>query len=88
MLTNTYIHVILEILFLYFNNVDAEFVKLVKLIWKSYITTKVLLNTSQVKLINKKEFTQAILNENSKTFMVYIVALETMLIHLSRTSNI
>lgn len=72
--------VVLEILDFSFN--------IRRLTWRSDTTAKALPTTSRIKLINKKEFTKAALDTNSKTFVIYIVALEiptTMLIHFLRT---
>lgn len=50
-----------------------------KLIWEFYTTAKVLPITKWVNLINKKKFAKAVLNKNSKIFVIYIAVLETLL---------
>lgn len=56
----------------------------------SYSTTKVLLTSNWVKLINKKEFAKKILlDKNSQTYIIYIVALKAkLLIHLLQITYI
>lgn len=49
-----------------------------KLIWKSYSTGKVLLITSKIKFIDKREFTRTALNKNSKTSVMYIATLDVI----------
>ncbi len=80
--------VVLEMPFLSFNNANVKFAELEKLTWRSYIVAEALSITSQVKLIDKREFAKVALDENSKTFVVYIAILEVMTIHLSRTAQI
>lgn len=46
---------------------------------KNYTTTEVLPTTKKVELIDKKEFTIAILDENVETFMVYVATLSAVL---------
>lgn len=77
MFANTSIDIILGILFLSFGNANVEFVELGKPIWRFYNTVEVLFTISQVKLINRREFTKAALVKNSETFVVYVVALRT-----------
>ena len=64
LLANTSIKVVLEMPFLFFNNADIKFVELEKLIQRTYIATKALSITSWVKLIDKKGFAKAALDEN------------------------
>lgn len=69
-------------LFLVFCNANFEF-DIKKLIWRSYIIAKVLLITSWVKLINKKEFAKPILDKDFETFVVHGTALKAeILIYL------
>lgn len=75
---------VLRMLFLSLSNSDVEFAKSEKLTWESYDNGKALPITSQIKLIGKKEFAKAALNQNSKIFVLYVTTLElstTMLIH-------
>lgn len=68
--------IVLGILFVFFNNVNVEFAKLEKFIWRSYIIANTLLIIYRVELIDKKEFDKAIINDNSKIFVVYMVVLK------------
>ena len=83
--------VILEILFLIFSNADIQFPKK-KLTWRSYTTAEALPNIKQVELIDKKEFVKAALDENLKTFVIYVAILKAplsgMIIHLSQEAQI
>ena len=91
LLANTSIEVVLEMPFLSLNNANIEFTKLEKLIWKTYIVGEALPTTNWVKLIDKKEFARAALNENSEIFMVHIAALEVptvMSTHFSKTFQV
>lgn len=77
--------VILGIPGLSFNNAKVEFAGLGKLNWRLYMAVKALPTTNWVELMNKKEFVEAVLNENYQTFVVHITALKvptTMPIHL------
>lgn len=78
LLVDTNIKVILRMLFLSFNNIDVKFTKLKKFTQRSYIVAKALSTTSQIKLINKKEFANIALDENSETFIIYILALKAI----------
>lgn len=83
--------VVLEMFFLVFSTVNFQF-DAEKLSWKSYTITKALSTISQVELIDKKEVAKAALDKNSKTFVVYIVALEILkfdriIIHLFRLAQ-
>lgn len=80
--------VILRILFLFFSNIDIWF-SIKKLIWKLYRTIEALLTTNWVKLFDKREFTKAALDKNSKTFIIYISALDIKsLLYPSRATQI
>ena len=70
---------VLSILFLTFSNTNVQFVKK-ELTWKFYITIKVLLTTKQLELINKKEFAKMALDENSETFIIYVISFNLALI--------
>lgn len=75
---------VLGILFLSFSNVDFQF-NIEEFTWRFYIAAQVLIITSWVQLIDKKEFVLVALNKNSETFIVHITALEElaeMTIHL------
>ncbi len=91
LLTDISIEVVLEMFFLSLSNADVEFTELEKLTWRLYTTTEALSTTSRVKLIDKREFAKAALDENSETFVIHVAVLElptAMPIHSSRASNI
>ena len=60
--------------FLTLSNADAQFVEK-ELTWRSYTTAEALPTTKRVEFINKKKFAKAALDENSKTFVVYVTSL-------------
>ena len=74
--------VIPEIPFLTFSNADIQFAKK-KLIWRFYTTKEALPITWRVEFINKKEFARAVLDKESKTFVVYVTALEALLVEMT-----
>ncbi len=86
-LADTSIEVVLGMPFLTLSNADFQF-STEKLTWRTYTAVEALPTTCQVKLINKKEFVRAALNENLKTFIVYISALEAAAIHPSWATQI
>ncbi len=88
LLADTSMEVVLRIPFLSYSNADVKFAELRKLTWRSYTVTNVLPTTSQVKLIDKREFAKAALDENSETFVVHVATLEAMTIHLSQAAQI
>ncbi len=88
MLADISIEVVLGTPFLSLNNTNVEFAELGKLTWRTYTAVEALLTTSWVKLINKREFTRAVLDENLETFVVYVSALEAMMIYPSRAAQI
>lgn len=65
-------------LFLIFSNTDIQFTEK-KLIYRFYFNAKALSTIKQIKFIDKKEFIKAELNKELKTFVVYVVALKTLL---------
>ena len=71
LMTNTKFEVILGILFLKFSNINMSFGEKT-LMWRSYITNKVLSTIERVQLIDPKEFVIAALDAGSKTFVVYV----------------
>ncbi len=87
MLADTCIEVVLVMLFLAFSNADFQF-GAEKLTWSFYTVAEVLSTTSRVKLIDKREFAKAVLDENSKTFVVHVATLESMTIHPSQVAQI
>lgn len=75
--------------FLALNNADFQF-DIKALISKAYTITEALPTTSQVELINMREFVNVTLNENSKTFVIHILVLKITknLIHLFQAAQI
>ena len=53
-----------------------------------YIIAEALPITNWVKLIDKKKFANTTLDENSETFIIFILALEAMIIHPFRIARI
>ena len=77
--------------FLALGNADSKFTELEKLTWKLYMAVRVVLTTSWVEFIDKKEFAKTALNKNSEIFLVYVVALEitiAILIHLFKAPQV
>ena len=91
LLAETSMEVVLGMLFLAFSNADIQFAEK-ELTRRSYTATEALSITKRIKLIDKKEFLKAAMDEKSKTFIVYIVTLEAelarMAIHPSRAAQI
>ena len=75
LVADTKFEVILGMPFLKLCNIDVSFSK-GTLTWKSYITNKVLLTTKQVQLINSQKFVIAVLDADSKTFVVHVAICE------------
>lgn len=69
-------------LFLIFGNVKILFAEK-KLIWRSYTTVKALPIIKKMEFIDKKEFAKAFLDENSKTFVIYVEILEALIIKMT-----
>lgn len=64
-------------LFLFLSHRDLEF-DTKKLTFRSYITVKTLVITKKVELSNKYKFVKAVLNKNSKTFVIHVTALGSL----------
>ena len=80
--------VVLGILFLALSNINIQFAEK-ELIWKSYTTVKAVQTTKWIELINKKEFVEVALDENFKTFLIYMASLNVApSIHLDRVAQI
>ena len=75
LVANTKFEMILKILFLKLNNADVSFNKEI-LMWKSYITNKVLPSTKQVQIIDSQEFVIAVLDADSETFVIHMAIRE------------
>lgn len=87
LLANTSIQVVLGITILFFSETNIDF-DAKDLFWRSYIIAEALLTTSRVKLINKKEFAKVGLDKNLKTFVMHVSALEAIIIHPLRATQI
>ena len=74
-MADTKFKVILGMLFLKLSNADMLFGEKT-LIWRTYITNKALFITKQVQIINKKNFVIAVLDTDSKTFVVHMAIWE------------
>ena len=74
--------------FLSLSNADVKFAKLRKLTWKTYIAIEALFITSQVKLIDKKKFVKAALDEISEIFVMYASALKATTIYPFQAAQI
>ena len=85
LLADTSMKVVLRILFLALSNADFQF-EAERLTWRSYTAAEALLTARQMELIDKHEFADAVLDENSKTFVVHVAALEApeLAVHSSR----
>lgn len=81
MLTDTSMKIVLDMFFLALNNTDFQF-RTKKLICRSYTTAEALPTNSRIEIIDKKEFAKTALDKNFETFMVYIAALEILIIML------
>ncbi len=81
--------VVLEMPFLAFSNTDLQF-GAEKLTWRIYTIVEALSITSQVKVIDKREFAKTALDKNSETFIMYVSALDIakLLIYPSGTAQI
>ena len=65
---------VLRQFFLNFSNANIQFAEK-KLTWSSYIAKEALVTIQRVELIDEKKFAKAMLNENIKTFMLYVSSL-------------
>lgn len=88
LLANTNIKVILRMPFLLPSNANIDF-ETRDFTWKKYSAIKVLLITRRVQLIGQQKFVKVAINENLKTFVVYIAGLKVaMFIDLFKASQI
>lgn len=76
LLTNTSIEIVLGMLFLSLSNANLEFVEPENLIWRIYITAKIIIITRQVEFINNRDFIKVVLDENFETFMINVTTLK------------
>ena len=88
LLANISAEVVLGMPFLTFSNANVQFVEK-ELTWRSYTIAEALPSTKRVELIDKKEFAKAVLDENSKTFVIHVTSLSLVSgIHLDREAQI
>ena len=79
--------VVVAMFFLTISNIDVQYAEK-ELTWRIYTTKKALLSTRRVKLIDQKEFTKVVLNENIKALVIYVRSLEAKItIHLARKAQ-
>lgn len=69
-------------LFFTFSNADIQFVEK-KLTERFYTTLNALFTIKQMELISKTKFTKATLDEDFKTFVVYIEVLKVLLAEIT-----
>ena len=74
LLADISMEVVLGMPFLTLSNADVQFAEK-ELTWRTYTTEKALPTTSQVEIIDKKEFAKAALNENVEAFVVHVSSL-------------
>ena len=79
LLTDFNIDVVLDMLFLILSNVNIHFVRK-KLTKGFYITTKALLFTKQLEIIDKKEFIKTALDKNVEVFVMHMTSFSLNLI--------
>ncbi len=90
LLADTSMEVVLGIPFLSLSNVDVKFADLGKLTLRSYTAVEALPTTYRVELIDKREFDKAVIDKNSKAFVIHMSALDVAesSIHLFRAAQI
>lgn len=76
---------ILRIPFLFVRNLNIWFAEISNLIWRNYTIVEILHIIKTVKFIDKRVFVKAVLNENTETFRIQVLALLVLSIHLRRT---
>lgn len=82
LLADISMEVVLDMFFLILSNANIQFAKK-KFTWRFYTIAKVLSTIKRIKLIKKKKFAKATLDENFKTFMMHIVVLKTSLVEMT-----
>ena len=89
LVADTKFEVVLKMLFLKISNANITFGEKT-LMWKSYITSKALPTTEQIRIIDPKEFFIAALDTDSENFVVYVAIREweKMLVHSERQAQI
>lgn len=79
--------IVLKISFLAFSNKNDGVTKLERVIWRFYITFETLLRTNWIVLNSRREFTKTVLDDNFKTFIIYMIVLERwMYVYLLRAA--
>ena len=79
---------VLGMFFLTLSNADVKFAEK-ELTWRTYTTKKVLPTTQRVKIIVRKKFAKAALDENVEAFMVHVSSLKSkMTIHSARKAQL
>lgn len=64
----------LEMLFVMLRNIEIDYISC-HICWKTDIITKIILTTSKVELIEKKEFIAAAFDLRNKAFVVYVASI-------------
>lgn len=72
--------VVLEIPLLTLSDANIWFIEK-ELVWRSYMTAKILLTIIRVELIGEREFTVVALDKNAKIVVIHIAAPKTMSIY-------
>ena len=78
LLAETNMEMVLGMSFIALSNANIQFTEK-ELIWRSYTAAEALPTTKRVELIDKKDFAKAELDKASKTFVMHVTALETLL---------
>lgn len=73
LVTNIKVEVVLRMFFLIFSYADIQFIEQV-LVQKTFSIAKALPITQRVKVIDKKEFTAAVLKMKNKTLVIHMIA--------------
>lgn len=88
LLANTSIEVVLGMLFLSLSNANINF-ETKDLIWREYLGNETLSTTSQVWLIDKHKFADAIINKNLGIFVLHVTIMKAEIpIHPLRASQL
>ena len=88
LLADISMEVVLSMPFLNFSNADVEFAEK-EFTWRTYTTKKAFPTTRWVEIIDRKDFTEAALDENVEAFVVHVSSLESrMTIHPAREAQL
>lgn len=77
LLADISIDIVLNMSFLAYSNADIQF-NTENFTWKTYRVAKALLTARRIELIDRHKFDTTALNENSGTFVVYVIALKAL----------